>query len=221
MLTLANLKHWEIKFEAYLAQATGAGDVAHDLEHVRRVVANAVALTEAEGGCLAVTLPAAWLHDCVIIPKDSPWRSRASTLAAQAAVSYLESLDYPVDYLADIHHAIAAHSFSAQIAPKTLEAMIVQDADRLDALGAIGVARCLMLSGALNRRLYDPHEPFSSGRTLDDTTNTLDHFYTKLLHLGEQMNTPAGRAAALPRTAFLRAFLSQLEDELPRPKPTA
>jgi uncharacterized protein len=205
--------HWEAQIVQFVAGAAGA-DPAHDREHIRRVVASALALARAEGAELAVVLPAAWLHDCVIVPKDSPQRALASTLAARVAAEVLESIGYPARHIPAIGHAIEAHSFSAGIAPRTIEAMVVQDADRLDALGAIGVARCLMLSGALGRRLYDPGDPFARSRPPDDAANTIDHFYAKLLRLAEGMNTAAARAEAHRRTAFMRSFLDQLGREL-------
>ena len=204
---------WERQFARFLSAQ--AADVAHDDGHIQRVVAAARSLALAEGAELAVVLPAAWLHDCVSVAKDSPLRSQASRLAAEAATDFLGAIGYPAAHLPGIAHAIAAHSFSANLAPATLEARVVQDADRLDALGAVGIARCLMLSGALGRRLYDPAEPFAQGRPLDDTLNTIDHFYCKLLGLAERMQTAAGRAEAERRTVAMRAFLAQLESELP------
>src|SRR6185503_808605 len=125
---------------------------------------------------LEVVIPAAWLHDCVTVPKDSPQRSTASRLAAAAAGDFLHASGYPAEHIPAIQHAIEAHSCSAGIAPHTSEAMVVQDADRLDALGAIGIARILMLGGALGMPLYDPHEPFPETRPPDDRANVLDHF---------------------------------------------
>ena len=193
----------------------GAGaDAAHDLAHIQRVVASAQALAVAERADLAIVLPAAWLHDCVIVPKDSPQRSRASALAADSAIAFLQANDYPLADWDAIHHAIAAHSFTANIAPRSAEARVVQDADRLDALGAIGIARCLMLGGAAGRRLYDPAAPFPLQRPPDDLANTIDHFYTKLLGLAATMTTAAGRAEAERRTTFMRQFLGQLGAEI-------
>lgn len=205
---------WQRRCERFLLRPDAGADAAHDLAHIQRVVANGTALAAAEQADLAVILPAAWLHDCVIVPKDSPLRARASTLAADAAVDFLRSNEYRAAGLDAIHHAIAAHSFSAGIAPRTPEARVVQDADRLDALGAIGVARCLMLGGAIGRRLYDPAQPFPTQRPPDDLANTLDHFYTKLLRLADTMTTSAGRAEAQRRTAFMRQFLDQLGAEI-------
>lgn len=205
------MNRWEIRFENFIARHTG--DAAHDLEHVRRVVANARRLCARERGDPAVVLPAAWLHDCVHVPKTSPDRARASQLAADAAVKFLRRIRYPARTLDAVHHAIAAHSFTAGIASQTPEARIVQDADRLDALGAVGLARCLMLGGATGRRLYDPAEPLPRTRAPDDRANTVDHFFTKLLKLERLMQTKSGRAEARRRTNFLRRFLRELEHE--------
>ncbi|MDQ2996838.1 MAG: HD domain-containing protein [Chloroflexota bacterium] len=204
---------WEAQFAQFIQRGAPA-DAAHDLEHIRRVVTNARMLAAQEQADLAVVLPAAWLHDCVNVAKDSPQRAQASVLAGRAAIEFLQSISYPAQHLPAIQHAIAAHSFSANITPQTREAQVVQDADRLDALGAIGLARCLMLSGATGRRLYDPLEPFPSARPLDEQANAIDHFYTKLFQLGDRMTTAAGRAAAAKRTAFLHTFVDQLRDEI-------
>ena len=209
-----DLAAWELRFAAFLAQHAADADAAHDLEHIHRVVAAARRLAASEGADLAVVIPAAWLHDCVSVPKDSPLRAKASAMAAASATSYLAAAGYPAQSLAAIDHAIAAHSFTAAIPPRSLEAMVVQDADRLDALGAVGLARCLALGGALGRPLYDPAEPFPMRRAPDDARSSIDHFFTKLLKLAATMTTAAGRAEAERRTAFMRAFLSQLADEL-------
>ena len=190
------------------------GDVAHDIEHVERVVANARAIGSIEGARMDVVLPAAWLHDCVSSPKDSPKRGAASRLAAAEALRLLRAWRLEGLPLEDIRHAIEAHSFSAEIPARSLEARVVQDADRLEALGAIGLARCLMLGGAMKRPLYVPADPFCGSREPDDRAATIDHFYTKLLRLSRQFQTATGRAEADRRTLTLQAFLSNLRTEL-------
>lgn len=191
-----------------------AGDAAHDVAHVTRVVATARRLAGAEGAPLEVVLPAAWLHDCVHVPKDSPLRSQGSRLAADEAVRLLAAWGCPGSLLPEIHHAIAAHSFSAGIAPQTPAAKVVQDADRLDALGAVGLARCLMLGGALGRPLYADDDPFCEDRAPDDAASCLDHFYTKLLRLADTMQTTEGRVEAHRRTVLLQQFVAQLRLEI-------
>lgn len=210
----AALEAWARQCEQFLAGAQHPADAAHDLAHIRRVVGTATALAEAENADLWVVVPAAWLHDCVIVPKNSPDRARASRMAAAAATDFLRGAGYPEAHLPGIHHAIEAHSFSAQIVPRTPEARVVQDADRLDAIGAIGVARCLMLSGQMGRRLYDPAAPFPQGRAPNDQLNAVDHFFVKLLGLAATMQTAAGRAEGERRTQFMCQFLEQLASEI-------
>jgi uncharacterized protein len=189
-------------------------DAAHDISHVRRVVKNVRYLSDFEGANPLIALPAAWLHDCVQVGKDSDRRHHSSRLAAAAAREFLAGLDYPPELLPGVVHAIEAHSFSAAIAPQTVEARVVQDADRLDSLGAVGIARCLLVGGRLDRPLCDPVDPFCDRREPDDARYTLDHFYAKLLHLPATMQTPAGREEARRRAEFMGAYLDRLREEL-------
>ncbi|CUS03992.2 conserved protein of unknown function [Candidatus Promineifilum breve] len=209
------LLDWDARFEQFAEQSLGeAPDPAHDLAHIRRVVANVRLLAELEDANPAVVLPAAWLHDCVILPKDSPQRAQASRLAAARAGDFLRRIAYTPSLIPAIEHAIVAHSFSAGIPPQTLEAQVVQDADRLDALGAIGIARTLMLGGAMGKPLYDEDEPLPQSRVADDRVYVIDHFYTKLLRLAEMFHTAAGRREAERRTRLMRSYLAELEREL-------
>ena len=189
-------------------------DLAHDLNHVLRVVKSAKALCAKEGACLEVVLPAAYLHDCFSFPKNHPDRARSSHIAAEKAVEFLASIGYPSEYFEAIHHAIVAHSFSANIKPETVEAQIVQDADRLDALGAIGIARCIQVSSGLGVGLYDAVDPFSEDRELNDRQYTIDHFYTKLFKLKDKMNTRSAREEAEKRTNYMKQYLKQLGSEI-------
>lgn len=213
------LNDWELRFEQFALRSMREGadvapDPAHDPAHVRRVVANARWLAEAEGADLAVVLPAAWLHDCVVLPKDSERRAEASRLAAERAGAFLREAGYPAALVPPVEHAIAAHSFSAGIPPRTLEAQVVQDADRLDALGAIGIARTLLLGGVMGKPLYDPSEPLPQSRVPDDKENVIDHFYVKLLKLAERMHTTSGRREGERRTRLMRVYLTELEREV-------
>lgn len=207
------IEEWEERFERLLRRELGS-DSAHGLDHVRRVVGNAKRLGAEEGANMAVVVPAAWLHDCVTLEKDSRDRSRASRHAAAAATRHLETLGYPEDLHSAIAHAIEAHSFSAGIEPRTKEARVVQDADRLDALGAIGIARCFLVGGRLGRALYDEHDPFCRERQPDDARATIDHFFSKLLTLPPTMQTASGRREAERRARFLEVYLAELESEI-------
>lgn len=211
---LARLRSdWEPRFRRFVASQPNA-DPGHGPVHLERVVATAMRLAAEEGARADVVLPAAWLHDCVHVAKDSPERSRASRLAADHALGFLQEAGYPPACLPGIRHAIEAHSYSAGIAPRTVEAKVVQDADRLDALGAIGLARCLAVGTALGRPLYEPLDPFCRERAPDEGGASIDHFYAKLLKLSGTMQTAAGRREAARRTAFLEAFLVQLGSEI-------
>lgn len=194
-----------------------AGDPAHDISHVQRVVLNTKQLTELEQGNAHITIPAAWLHDCVSVAKDSPLRKQASKLAAEEAIRYLASINYPASFLPRVFHAIEAHSFSANIETASLEARIVQDADRLEALGAIGITRCFLTGGSMGTPLYETKDPFARNREPDDRQYTLDHFYCKLMGLADSMKTDAGRAEAIKRTAYMQSFLDQLAEEIGEP----
>ena len=214
METRANLQQeWEPLFERFLSDQPGS-DPGHGLVHVRRVVATASQLGAAEGARGEIVLPAAWLHDCVHIAKDSPQRANASRIAAARAVEFLAGAGYPSACLPDIRHAIEAHSFSAGIAPRTVEAKVVQDADRLDALGAIGIARCIAVGAALGRPIYQAHDPFCASREPDDGAASVDHFYVKLLKLAGTMQTAAGRREAERRSEYMRGYLDQLRTEI-------
>jgi uncharacterized protein len=208
-----DLTAWEERFARFLDEQMD-GDAAHDRAHVQRVVTSARQLAKTEGARMAVVLPAAWLHDCVALPKDDPRREQASRLAAEVAVRFLEDAGYPPHTHDAIRHAIEAHSYSAGIPPETVEAKVVQDADRLDALGAVGIARCFMVGGKLDTSLYNPDDPFCETREPDDASYTVDHFYTKLLRLPKTMKTEAGRAEAQRRAEVMRRYLDQLRREI-------
>jgi len=111
-------------------------------------------------------------------------------------------------------YAIDVHRYSRGILPVTLEARILQDADRLDALGAVGIARVFLTGGALGREMYHPEDPFCRYREPDDGRWNLDHFYKKLLKLEAGMHTKSARKLAAKRTAVLERYLSDLEDEI-------
>lgn len=189
-------------------------DPAHDACHLLRVWRNAVAIAREEGGDLKILAAATILHDCVNIPKTSPERSQASRRSAEKARDLLAWQGWDTGEIEAACHAIAAHSFSARITPETLEARILQDADRLEALGAIGIARCLILSGRLDRPLYDPADPLARERPLDDRSWTLDHFPAQLLTLAGSMTTATGQRMAATRHARTKGFYEALVEEV-------
>ena len=199
---------------ALLPHAFAPGDGSHDLSHVLRVWANVRRLMAEEGGDDEILVAATLLHDCVAVEKTSPLRSQASRLAAERASDLLAGLYWPAPRIAAVAHAIAAHSFSAGIAPQTREARILQDADRLDAIGLIGVARCFYVAGRTGAGLYDPTDPSAANRPLDDRRFALDHFETKLLTLAQGFQTRTGRRLARAHHQSLVTFRDGLLAEI-------
>lgn len=195
------------------AQDTRA-DGAHDQAHLLRVWRNAFAIATVEGGDARTIAAAVLLHDCVAVEKNSPDRARASSLAADRAAGILAQLGWEKPAIDAVHHVIAAHSFSAGIAPQTIEARVLQDADRLDAIGMIGVARCFYTAGRMGSALYDALDPRAQSRPLDDAAFALDHFRAKLLGLHKGFQTETGIAMATDRGHSLAEFLTLFETEI-------
>ncbi|MDU8942584.1 HD domain-containing protein [Ovoidimarina sediminis] len=199
---------------ALLPHAFDKVDAAHDEGHLARVWRNVARIAAEEGGDADILVPATILHDCVWVDKASPDRAQASRMAARKAETLLAGLGWSAPAIAAVAHAIAAHSFSAGIPPETLEARILRDADRLDAIGFIGVARCFALAGARGAALYDPADPAGAARAADDGAFALDHFRTKLFTLEDGFLTGAGRRLAATRAARLHSFYDGLLDEI-------
>lgn len=187
-------------------------DPAHDWAHVQRVLANCRRLQAAEGGDLEILLAAALLHDIVNLPKNHPQRRQASAMSARAAREYLKA-DFSAEEIERICAAIEEHSFSLGKRPGTLEAALLQDADRLDAVGAIGVMRTVATGSKMGSPFYCPDEPFAKSRQLEDRF-MVDHFFIKTLKLAEGMNTATARRLADSRVDFMRGFLEQLNLEI-------
>jgi uncharacterized protein len=203
------LSTWQPRLSALASAAASESgdDGAHDLNHFDRVWRNAAALMQAHPEADAlVVLAACYLHDLVNLPKNHPERHLASRQAARLASRQLAELDFPAEKMAAVAHAIETHSFSAALRPQTIEAKIVQDADRLDALGAVGLARLFYTAGRMGSALAHADDPMALQRELDDRAYALDHIDTKLATLPATMQTAAGRALGEARMAQLTAF---------------
>jgi uncharacterized protein len=189
-------------------------DGSHDLSHIRRVWRNAARIAATEPDCDVELLAAAvLLHDCVAVEKNSPLRSQASRLAAARAREVVADLGWPPERLDGLVHAIEAHSFSAAIPPRTTEARILQDSDRLDAIGAIGIARCFYVGGRMGSALYDPADLDATGRALDDRRYAFDHFAAKLFRLSDGFLTAEGQRMAAGRMAAMQHFVAAFRAE--------
>lgn len=189
-------------------------DGAHDISHLARVWRNAKAIQLEEGGDLEILAASVLLHDCVEVPKDSPLRSQASRLAAVKATAQLTALGWSAKRTDWVASAIESHSYSAGIAPATLEASILQDADRMDAIGFTGIARCFYTAGRMGSYLYEPSDPRAERRALNDAAFALDHFPAKLLTLAEGFRTVTGRLFAAQRHEAVRSFYRSMLEEV-------
>jgi uncharacterized protein len=200
------LNTWQPKLVA-LANAAAGSDGAHDINHLHRVWRNAQTLLESHPAADAlVVMAGCYLHDLVNLPKNHPERAMASRHSAALASTQLAAEGFPSSRLDAVAHAIEAHSFSAAIAAETTEAMIVQDADRLDALGAVGLARLFYTAGQMGSALAHPDDPLAEHRPRDDRAFALDHIEAKLAALPAMMQTAAGRALGEQRLEQLLAF---------------
>jgi uncharacterized protein len=187
-------------------------DVAHDMGHLLRVAHWTLRLCPQEEPRTAIA--AALLHDIVNVPKNHPDRALASERSASAARELLSTLGFDVPTVERIANAIVDHSFSRGVVPRSSLGQALQDADRLEALGAIGTFRCIATGVHFGARFFDDADPWARERPLNDKQFSVDHFFTKLLGLPATFQTTAGRAEADKRVAVMRALLESLGDEL-------
>jgi uncharacterized protein len=192
-------------------------DASHDAEHLLRVAHWAERLAPPHERRLAIA--AALLHDVVNVPKGSPDRARASELSADVARALLPPLGFTADETALVADAVRDHSYTRGAAPASPLGRAVQDADRLEALGAIGVFRCVATGERLGAAFSHPGDPWAERRALDDRAYSVDHFFTKLLRLPATFHTADGRAEAERRAAVMRALLAAYGDEIGVPAP--
>jgi len=188
----------------------GKNDPAHDFEHVMRVYRNAERICKTENGNKKLILSAVLLHDIIKIKNQK----NSALNSARLSEKILKQNHFSDNEIKIISDAIKEHSFSKGKIPSTIEGKILQDADRLDAIGAIGLARVFSFSGSNNRPFYDPKDPFSKNRNLNDNKWAIDHFYEKLLTLEQKMNTKTGKIIAKKRTKILKDFLKEIKNEI-------
>jgi uncharacterized protein len=177
----------------------------HDWWHIERVRKNALTIARAEKADLVVVELGALLHDIA----DHKFYLGNHSVGPGKARELLESLSVDATVIKRVVEIVERTSFSKEkkegSLEKFLELKVVQDADRLDAIGAIGIARAFAYGGHISRPIYDPRGGCKS---------TLMHFHDKLLNLKDQMNTEVGRKLAVPRHAFMEKFVTQFLDEL-------
>lgn len=190
-------------------------DGGHDFAHLARVLTNAQRIGREELAQVdwEVIAAAVTFHDAINLPKNSPERHLASTKSAEFALGVLSGF-IPEQRLALVEEAIRTHSHSSGFEPSCIEAKIVTDADRLESLGAFGIARTFYVGGCMGGSILHQADPFARQRELDDRHFSLDHFFTKLLTLQDKMTTQTGRQLAAQRHQFVEQFVAQIASEL-------
>jgi uncharacterized protein len=189
-------------------------DVSHDFEHAIRVLANAEHIAKIEKADLDVIIPAALFHDLVVYPKGSPNSYKSQEDSATQAAEILINQKFSADKIEKIKTCILECSFSKGIIPTLLESKIIQDADLLEASGAIAIMRTFSSCGQMQRPFYNANDPFCKNRQLNDVCFGVDHFYNRLLIVGKKMHTKTARAMVKRRKRFLEDFLKELGLEL-------
>ncbi|MCC6289251.1 MAG: HD domain-containing protein [Chitinophagaceae bacterium] len=179
-------------------QFSGEG-TGHDYFHIERVVNVAVQIATKENADVFLVELAAWLHDV----GDYKLHNGIDK-SEELITGILHVLDVPEKTIDKVIEIVSQVSFSKGKMAESIEAKIVQDADRLDALGAIGLARVFAYGGSKQREIYNPDDPAGT---------SIQHFYDKLLKLREKMNTISGKAIARERHVFLESFLQQFYKE--------
>jgi uncharacterized protein len=201
-----------LRIASYVKDTLGLDTAGHGWLHIERVSKLAVRIALDEGGDLDVLLQATLLHDIAILREIYEGVDHAEE-GAKISRSILEDLGIPDDMIEKVVYAVRVHRFGANITPHTIEARILQDADRLDALGAVGIARAFSYGGFRRLPMYlpgekpDVYDPFK-------LKSTLTHFYEKILKLKDCMNTETARKIAEDRHRFILAFLDRFLDEI-------
>ncbi|REH56417.1 uncharacterized protein C7448_101456 [Tenacibaculum gallaicum] len=200
----------------FVKETLQGAEGGHDFFHIERVYKNALLIAKDENVDEFVVSLGALLHDIA----DSKFHNGDETVGPQKARTFLQSQQVSEEYIIHVENIITNISFKGGNFKqnfKSLELDVIQDADRLDAIGAIGIARCFNYGGFKNRELYNPEIPPNLKMTKEEykksTAPTINHFYEKLLLLKDKMNTTTGKAIAKERHAYMEMFLNQFYNE--------
>lgn len=190
-------------------------DVSHDFEHALRVLSNAERIAKEEGGDFDIIIPAALFHDLIVYPKNHPDKHKSQEKSAESAGTILNFLgNFPKAKIEKVKTCIIECSFSKGIVPQLLESKILQDADKLEATGAISIMRTYSSTGQMKRPFYNSEDPFCENREPNASHFALDLFYERLLKVTDRMHTKTARKIAKRRTDFLKEFLNEFKLEL-------
>lgn len=201
---------------AFVKQTLAGAEAGHDWFHIERVYKTALTINASEKADNLIVSLAALLHDIA----DSKFNNGDETIGPRIAGEFMQSLNLAPEIIEHVQQIILNMSYKASLGTVTFhshELEVVQDADRLDAIGAIGIARAFTYGGFKNRVLYDPAIPFVENMSKEayknTTAPTINHFYEKLLLLKDLINTAAGKAMAQQRHDFMLNYLDQFYKE--------
>lgn len=202
--------------ESFVRSSMPGDRGSHDWEHIRRVRDLSLKIAENEAADLFVVEMAALLHDIA----DHKFTGGDTDAGPKKAAEFMKKIGLEKDQIEHVVGIINDVSFKGAgviSSPSSVEGQIVQDADRLDAMGAIGIARAFSYGGYRNRSLYDPDEVIELHKSFESyqksTSSTVAHFYEKLFLLKDRMNTDTGRAMAEKRHAYMTDFIEQFINE--------
>ena len=200
----------------FVRRTLEGSEAGHDWWHIQRVWNNAKLIGKAEQVDILVVELAALLHDIA----DSKFHNGDEEIGPRIATDFLSSINLDPNKIVHIQQFIRNMSFKASLGTITFhskELEVVQDADRLDAIGAIGIARAFTYGGFKNREIYNPTIPpqlnMSKEEYKKSAAPTINHFYEKLLLLKSKMNTPTGREIATQRHQFMEMYLDEFYKE--------
>lgn len=196
----------------------GEHDKSHDLEHMRRVFNLGMRIAKSE--TIQVTdydilIPALIFHDSVIFRKDDPRNNLAPSKSADLAEVLLKSVPgYPEIKIKGVKDCIQECSFSNGIEPSTWESAILQDADKLESVGALAIMRTFSSGGEMNRPFYNPLDPLCKGEVTEKVGASIELFKKRLFVVAKTMSTNEGKRLAQKRVTFLRSFWERYKEEL-------
>ncbi len=189
-------------------------DPSHDFQHILRVTNLAVKIGVSVKADLDIIIPAVLFHDTVVYRKDSPKSKNETDESAEVAGKILNKIkDYPKEKIERVKTCIRECSFTKGIIPDLLESKVLQDADRLESMGAVSIMRTFSSGGQMNRPFYDPDDPFCK-KGLEGVHSGIWLFYKRLLLIENTIHTIYARKIAKRRTRFLKDFLKEFRQEL-------
>ncbi len=202
---------------SFVKETLKGAEGGHDWFHIQRVLSNAKLIAKGENVDLFIVSLGALLHDIA----DAKFYDGDETVGPKMARKFLENQQVDESTIAHIENIINCISYKASLSDEelfsSLELEVIQDADRLDAIGAIGIARCFNYGGFKNRAMYDPeiapNLTMSKEEYKKSSAPTINHFYEKLLLLKDKMNTETGRRIASDRHNYMEGFLAQFYSE--------